>query len=246
MSNIKPTRAQMFNGLRRRPTYEDVSQEINPDKTKVIYPNRDAKFLREDPRMTAMDGIGFFESMKDQEEATIKEQRKETTMRQMSAETKVETKIEHGKTAPQKFDMTKDDDVPMETHEAELTEKEKYKKERTQARKDKMKQHLRKNLAKKKTAEEEFMKQTAQEQKDDLELASAPVTGGASSSQGPLPPKTPRTPKARVERSRSRDREPKTPKSEMKSESEDTPKAKVKKEPKDPMMRVQRYIGGKK
>ena len=59
MSNIKPTRAQMFNGLRKRPTYEDISQEINPDKTKVIYPNRDAKFLREDPRMTAMDGIVF-------------------------------------------------------------------------------------------------------------------------------------------------------------------------------------------
>ena len=54
MSNIKPTRAQLFNGLRKRPTYEEISQEINPDKTKVIYPNRDATFLRQDPRMTAM------------------------------------------------------------------------------------------------------------------------------------------------------------------------------------------------
>ena len=150
MSNIKPTRAQMFNGLRKRPTYEDISQETNPDKTKVIYPNRDATFLRQDPRMTAMDGIGFFESMQDQEEATIKEQRKETTMRQMPADAEVETKIEHGKTRPQTFDMSKDDDVPMETQEAELTEKDKYKKERTQAQKDKMKEHLRKNLANKK------------------------------------------------------------------------------------------------
>ena len=109
-----------------------------------------------------------------------------------------------------------------------------------------MNERVRNNLAKKKAAEDEFMKQTAQEPKDDLEFKSPPVTGGASSSQGPLPPKTPRTPKARVERSRSRDHEPKTPKSEIKSESEDTPKAKVKKEPKDPMMRVQRDIGGKK
>jgi hypothetical protein len=100
--------------------------------------------------MTAMDGIVFFESMKDQEEATIKEQRKETTMRQMSAE----TKIEHGKKEPQRFDMSKDDDVPMETHEAELAEQAKYKKERTQARKDKMKGHLRKKLAKKKATED--------------------------------------------------------------------------------------------
>ena len=76
------------------------------------------------------------------------------------------------------------------------------------------------------------MKQTEQNQKDDLEFAPAPITGGASSSQGPLPPKQPRTPKARVERSRSRYREPKSEtKSEMKSESEATPK--VKKEPKE-------------
>ena len=52
MSNIKPTRAQMFYGLRRRPKYEEILSEINPDTTKIIYPNRDAKFLREDPRMT--------------------------------------------------------------------------------------------------------------------------------------------------------------------------------------------------
>ena len=84
MSNIKPTKAQMFNGLRRRPKYEEISHEINPDKTKVIYPNRDAKFLREDPRMTQLDGVGFFESMQNQEEATIKEQRKETTRRQIA------------------------------------------------------------------------------------------------------------------------------------------------------------------
>ena len=77
------------------------------------------------------------------------------------------------------------------------------------------------------------MKQTEQNQKDDLEFASAPVTGGASSSQGPLPPKQPRTPKAKVERSRSRDQEPKT---ELKSESEATPK--VKKEPKEKKIRV--------
>ena len=82
--SIKPTKAQLFNGLRRRPKYEEISQEINPDKTKVIYPDRDAKQLREDPRMTQLDGVGFFESMKDQEEATIKEQQRETTIRQIA------------------------------------------------------------------------------------------------------------------------------------------------------------------
>ena len=61
MSNIKPTKAQMFNGLRRRPKYEEISHEINPDKTKIKYPDRNAKFLREGPRLTQLDGVGFFE-----------------------------------------------------------------------------------------------------------------------------------------------------------------------------------------
>ena len=157
MSNIKPTRAQMFNGLRKRPTYEDISQEINPDKTKVIYPNRDAKFLREDPRMTQMDGVGFFESMKDQEEATIKEQRKETIIKEIAVNTSkglAETKIQHKEKKPQTFDMTKDEDVQMEEHEEELTEAEKYKKARTQAKKDKMKERVQNNLNKKKATED--------------------------------------------------------------------------------------------
>ncbi len=156
----------MFNGLRKRPTYEDISQEINPDKTKVIYPNRDAKFLREDPRMTQMDGVGFFESMKDQEEATIKEQRKETTMRQMandSGEGMAETKINRGiqtlkaktktqstqanATEPmtQTFNIARDDDL-AEEHETELAEKETIRKGRIQVKKDKMKQYLQKIL----------------------------------------------------------------------------------------------------
>ena len=83
MSNIKPSRAQMFNGLRKRPKYEEISNEINPDQTKVIYPDRSAKFLRKDPRMTQLDGLGFFESMQEQQEAINKEQRKETIIQEV-------------------------------------------------------------------------------------------------------------------------------------------------------------------
>ena len=64
---------------------------------------------------------------------------------------------------------SKDDDLPMETYEADLIRNERKKNERKQAIKDKMKERVRNNLAKKKTAEDEFMKQTEQEQKDDLE-----------------------------------------------------------------------------
>ena len=46
-------------------------------------------------------GVGFFASMKDQEEATINEQRKENILKEMamnSGKGLAETKIEHGKT----------------------------------------------------------------------------------------------------------------------------------------------------
>ncbi len=134
--------------------------------------------------------------------------------------------------------MSKDDGVPLETHEEQLTEEEKYKKARTQAKKDKIKCHFRKNFKKqtKQNIEEEHMMQTGQEQRDNLAFPSE-LAGGASSSQGPLPPKQPKEPQTpRRTRSRSRDKEPKTPKSEMKSESEATPKAK--KEPTEKITRV--------
>ena len=60
MSNIKPTKSQMFNGLRRRPKYEEISNEINPDKTKMMYSDRDAKFLRQDPQNDTIRRLGVF------------------------------------------------------------------------------------------------------------------------------------------------------------------------------------------
>ena len=117
MSNIKPSRAQMFNGLRRRPKYEEISNEINPDTTKIIYPDRDAKFLREDPRMTQLDGLGFFESMQEQQESINKEQRKGTIMQEIARDSGTGVKEVKAKDPPKKtevFDMaTGDDDVMM-------------------------------------------------------------------------------------------------------------------------------------
>ena len=108
-----------------------------------------------------------------------------------------------------------------------------------------MKDNLRKNLNKKKTTEDECMQQAEQEQRDDLVFHIEP--GGASYPQGSPPKvKTRGTPKAKAERSRSRDIEPKTePKSEPKSEmkSEATPKAKKEpKVPKEKQIRVKKDI----
>ena len=133
MSNIKPTMAQMFNGLRRRPKYEEISNEINPDTTKVIYPDRDAKFLREDPSMTQLDRLGFFESMQEQQESINKEQRKGTIMQEIARDAGTGVKEVKAKEPPKKpevFDMSVDDE-PMAEHEQAIAEaKEKTRQKR--------------------------------------------------------------------------------------------------------------------
>ena len=122
----KPTKAQLFNGLRRRTTYEEISQEINPDKTKVVYPNRDAKQLREDPRVTQLDGVGFFESMQDQEEATIKEQRRDTTIRQIAMDNNTglanARATEPARQRPTEFYDIGHDDAHMQSDEEQVAQ----------------------------------------------------------------------------------------------------------------------------
>ena len=104
--------------------------------------------------MTQLDGIGFFESMKDQEESTIKATRKETILREMAvhtgtglAELKIdsstqtrreirtgrgtqtphETRTDNGTQTLQTFDMARDDEITHE-HEEQLAEELKIKK----------------------------------------------------------------------------------------------------------------------
>ena len=162
MSNIKPSKTQLFSGLRRRPKYEEISQEINPDKTKVIYPNRDAKFLREDPRMTQLDGVSFFESMKDQEEATIREQRKETTIRQIAMDSN--TGMANVKAAePEKQRPTEwydigHDDTHIQTDEEQVAQGLEGANIHSKTRKDKMKERMQTHFVKIRTQETAIMK----------------------------------------------------------------------------------------
>ena len=161
MSNIKPTKTQLFNGLRRRPKYEEISQEINPDKTKVIYPNRDAKFLREDPRLTQLDGVGFFESMQQQEEATIKEQRKATTIRQIAMDNNtgtanVKAAEPEAQRATEFYDIGHND-AHMPSDEVQVAQGLEEANIHSKLRKDKMKEKTRARIIKIKTKETEVM-----------------------------------------------------------------------------------------
>ena len=162
MSHIKPTRTEMFNGLRRRPKYEEISQEINPDKTKIKYPDRNAKFLREDPRMTQLDGVGFFESMQNQEEATIKEQRRDTTLRQIAKDNKTgmaEAKAtEPAKTTATEFFDISHDDEHMPADEEQVAQELEGANIHSKTRKEKVKEKLRTRFVKIRTQETAIMK----------------------------------------------------------------------------------------
>ena len=50
MSNIKPTKTQMFNGLRRRPKYAEISQEIKPRQDKGYIPKQRRKVFKGRPQ----------------------------------------------------------------------------------------------------------------------------------------------------------------------------------------------------
>ena len=54
MANV----AMMTDGLRRKPTYEEVIDYIEHDPDKIKYPNRTAKYLRNTFELSQFDGVG--------------------------------------------------------------------------------------------------------------------------------------------------------------------------------------------
>ena len=55
-------------GLRQRPTYNELIEEIQLDE-KIRLPNRQAKFIRESPYLSFLDGENYEEMMTQQENA---------------------------------------------------------------------------------------------------------------------------------------------------------------------------------
>ena len=63
-----------FNGLRKRPLYDELVQYIEKDPDKVKYPDRRAKLMRNHPYLTQLDGLTM-EEMEHQQIAELKEKR---------------------------------------------------------------------------------------------------------------------------------------------------------------------------
>jgi len=73
----------MKSGLRQRPTFEGIVEYIAYGQETIKYPDRLAKFMRNHPYLTQLDGEGMME-MQEQQENAWKEQVKEQRVKELS------------------------------------------------------------------------------------------------------------------------------------------------------------------
>ncbi|MFN9897988.1 MAG: hypothetical protein ACK55Z_04160, partial [bacterium] len=72
-------------GLRKRPTFEGIVDYIANGQETIKYPDRLAKFMRNHPYLTQLDGEGIME-MQDQQEEAWKAQEKEHRIKILKTE----------------------------------------------------------------------------------------------------------------------------------------------------------------
>ena len=77
-------------GLKQRKTFEEVIDYIQNDKTKIKYPDRTAKFLRNSFELSQLDNAGMI-LMEQQQMREMKQREKEHLLRQLVANTSKST-----------------------------------------------------------------------------------------------------------------------------------------------------------
>jgi hypothetical protein len=71
-------------GLRKRPTYNQVVDYLENEQPKIKYPDRRATFLRNSPYLSQFDGDSWID-LEEQESNITKEQLKEAEIKRLSA-----------------------------------------------------------------------------------------------------------------------------------------------------------------
>lgn len=123
-------------GLRKRPTFEGIVDYLASGQEKVKFPDREAKFIRNHPYLTQLDGEGMHE-MEVQQENAWREQETERRVKDMSSkgfhsvpELRTETRKSSGVTSnTQFFDLGKQDVEMTEGMDWEATDSRKRKEE---------------------------------------------------------------------------------------------------------------------
>ena len=85
--------AMMTDGLRRRPTYEELIDYIENDPDKIKYPNIAAKLLRTTFQLSQLDGMG--QAILEQQQAEeMKERVKDYQFHQLALQNDMDVRIE--------------------------------------------------------------------------------------------------------------------------------------------------------
>ena len=71
-------------GLRKRPTYNQVVDYLENEQPKIRYPDRRATFLRNSPYLSQFDGDSWID-LEEQQSNITKEQLKEAEIKRLSA-----------------------------------------------------------------------------------------------------------------------------------------------------------------
>ena len=71
-----------YAGLRRRETYEEIINYLENEQEIIKYPDRRAKFLRDSPYLTQLDGEGI-RTLEEQETAAIRQRAKDDMLREL-------------------------------------------------------------------------------------------------------------------------------------------------------------------
>ena len=189
-----PSKREMIQGLRKRPTYDNVVEIMIKDKV-IKLPNRDAKFLRESPAYTRLDNMTAFESMQQQQMETLREQQKENVMRRAAAEdpsigmANIRATEPARQRTPEFYDIGVGGEH-MSEGEEEIAQHIQQEYQQTRVRQDKLKRKTRTHLVLVRPRESELMRPETAE----IGVNTSPTTGEMGTQTddiGPPPPPPP-------------------------------------------------------
>ena len=108
----------MKSGLRQRPTFEGIVDYIANGQETIKYPDRLAKFMRNHPYLTQLDGEGMME-MQEQQENAWKEQLKDQRVKELSKGSKSAPENRTTRDFGAQFKSISDEDFDRAVREAD-------------------------------------------------------------------------------------------------------------------------------
>ena len=234
---FNPTKREMKQGLRKRPTYDNVVNTIIKD-VRIKLPNRDAKFLRDSMAYSQLDNLTAFESMQEQQMSVLREQQRDNIMRNAATDSpsvgmaNLQANAPEPKRTPEFHDIGTDAEH-MEADEDYVGQNIGESGERSKLKKLKMKQKVRGHLIKLRSRETELMKPSTQ----DAGVGTDAPAGTEMQTQTDAPPASDSVPQHLNKKVKSKIKEQMKEEKEKKERKKRVPKEQLKKELKNEEMK---------